>query len=112
MAKTLDFNAIKKRYLTVKLADEKNTTLLVGTPTKAIMSDLMTIQAGLDTLGDDADADAMDDLYRACARVMSRNKAGIEITPEYLEEIFDFEDVMTFFAAYMDFMNELASAKN
>lgn len=113
MAKPLNFNNVKKRYLTVTLADEKNTTLMIGTPTKAIMDDLILLQSSLETLNEDeTNVEASDDLYRACARVMSRNKAGVNITVEYLAEVFDFEDIMIFFNAYMDFISEVTDQKN
>lgn len=111
--KSLNFNNVKKTYLTVTLADENNTTIMIGTPTKAIMDDLVLLQSVLETISeDDANVDATDELYSACAKVMSRNKGGIKISKEFLEEIFDFEDIMIFFNAYMDFITEVTSGKN
>ena len=111
--KSLNFNNVKKTYLTVTLADENNTTIMIGTPTKAIMDDLVLLQSGLETISeDDANVDATDELYSACAKVMSRNKGDIKISKEFLEEIFDFEDIMIFFNAYMDFITEVTSGKN
>ena len=113
MSKVINFNNIKKRYLTVTLADEKNTTLLIGTPTKAIMDELLLLQSSLDVLEEDTtNAEATDTLYEACAKVMSRNKGGVKITAEYLSEIFDFEDIMIFFDAYMNFIGEITNEKN
>jgi len=111
MAKVLDFTKQKKEYLTVKLNDEKKTVLLIGTPTKAILSEFVSIN---DTISEDggADAQAIEDLYRVCAKVMSFNKGGIRITPEYLEDFFDIEDVMIFFNAYGEFMSSVTNAKN
>ena len=111
--KSLNFNNVKKTYLTVTLADENNTTIMIGTPTKAIMDDLVLLQSGLETISeDDANVDATDELYSACAKVMSRNKGGIKISKEFLEEIFDFEDIMILFNAYMDFITEVTSGTN
>lgn len=113
MSKSLNFNNVKKRYLSVTLADENNTTLLIGTPTKALMDDLTSLQDNLETIGDDVDnIEALDDLFASCARIMSRNKGGIKITKEFLEDIFDYEDIMIFFNAYIDFVSELANSKN
>lgn len=110
MAKTLDFTKVKKEYLTVKLNDEKNTVLLIGTPTKAILSEFIAIN---DNIGEDgADSEAINDLYRVCAKVMSFNKCAIKITPEYLSEFFDIEDIMIFFNAYAEFMASITNAKN
>lgn len=113
MAKPLNFNNMKKRYLTVTLTDEKKTTLMIGTPTKAIMDDLVLLQSSLEALNEnEANTEATDDLYRACAKVMSRNKADVKISKEHLEEIFDFEDIVIFFTAYMDFVTEVTGEKN
>ena len=113
MAKTLNFNNIKKSYLTVTLADEKETTLMIGTPTKKVMDDLLLLKSSLEALEEDeTNVDATDDLYAACAKVMSRNKAGVKITKEFLAEIFDFEDILIFFNAYMDFVSEIGNSKN
>lgn len=113
MSKTLNFNNVKKHFFTVTLADEKNTVLMIGTPTKAIMDDLTLLQKSMTTVSDsESNAEATDDLYNACARVMSRNKAGVKITKEFLAEIFDFEDITIFFNAYMDFIDEVIASKN
>ena len=113
MANVLNFNNVKKRYFTVTLPDEQKTTLMIGTPTKAIMDNLILLQSGIETLGEDeTNTEALDDLYAACAKIMSRNKGGVKITTEYLSELFDFEDILLFFNGYMTFLNELTSSKN
>lgn len=113
MAKTLNFNNVKKTYLTVTLADENNTTLMIGTPTKAMMDSLVDLQESLNNVSEDeASTEATGELYSACANLMSRNKAGIKITKDFLENIFDFEDIIIFFNAYMDFITEVTSGKN
>lgn len=113
MAKPLNFNNVKKKYLTVTLADKNNTPIMIGTPTKAIMDDLTLLKSSLETIEDDvSDKEATDDLFAACAKVMSRNKGGVKISKEFLEELFDFEDIMIFFSAYMDFVAEVTGEKN
>ena len=113
MSNTLNFNDLHKRYLTVTLADENETVLMIGTPTKAIMNDIMLLHSSVDAISEDeTDLEALDDLYNACARIMSRNKTGKKITKEYLEELFDFEDIMVFFHAYVDFVTGIANSKN
>lgn len=112
MAKPLNFNNLKKQFLTVTLSDDKATTLLVGTPTKSIMTELICLQESIESMTEDNNTEAMDLLYGACARIMSRNKNGIKIEKEFLEEIFDFEDVIVFIRAYMDFVQEIGASKN
>lgn len=113
MAHTLNFNTIPKKYLTVTLADEKQTTIMIGTPTKTMMTDLISLQtAAIAAEESDPDLDTMDALYTACAKLMSRNKGGIKIEKSFLESIFDFEDIFIFFNAYMEFVTEIANQKN
>lgn len=114
MAKPLNFNTFKKQYLPVTLPDDKNTCLMVGTPTKAILGALMTLQSGLESL-DDSDNftdDVINDFYDATAQILSRNKAGIKITSDYLSKILDFEDIVVLFQTYIDFVSEVTNSKN
>ena len=110
MAKSLDFNKIKKRYLTVTLADENETTLMICTPTKAIMDEFIGMKDSLsaENMGDDA----IDELYEICTKIMNRNKGGIKIAKKDLEEMFDFEDIILFIRSYTDFISELTNSKN
>lgn len=113
MAKTLNFNNVKKQYLTVTLSDEKNTVLMIGTPTKAVMDELYNLRDVLKSVdNDEPDIEVTDDLYNTCAKVMSRNKGGIKITGDYLADIFDYEDIVIFFNAYMGFIDEVLGSKN
>lgn len=110
---SLNFNNLKKHYLSVTLADEKATTLLIGTPTKKAMDELFNLKDSLESFkNDNTNMEALDGLYSACAVVMSRNKAGKEITKEFLEELFDIEDIIIFFESYMDFVGEISDSKN
>lgn len=110
MAKTLDFKALKKQYMTVKLADEKNTTLMISTPTKAILDSFLSMKDNLseENLGDEA----IEELYEIVAKIMSHNKGGIKISKEKIEELFDFEDITVFIRAYTDFISEVTGSKN
>ena len=114
MSNTLNFNTVKKQYLTVTLADEKKTILMIGTPTKKVMSNLLALNESLEDIQEDTEYsdEIMDNLYTSCAKIMSANKAGIEITKDYLEDIFDFEDILIFFNAYMNFIDGISKSKN
>ena len=113
MAKPLNFNTIKKQYWTITLPDKKKTTLMIGTPTGAILEELIAIQ---DTLSDvdesNITADDLKSLHIVCAKVMNRNKGGIVIKGEQLADIFDFEDIKIFMSEYMNFVSEVMSSKN
>ena len=110
MAKTLDFNTLRKQCLTVKLPDEKKTVLMIYTPTKAILDSFLNMK---DNLSDETIEDeAIEELYDVVAKIMSCNKGGKKVTKELVEELFDFEDIIVFIKAYTDFVSEVTSSKN
>lgn len=113
MSKPLNFNKTKKRYLTVTLADENQTTVMVGTPTKRVLSAIISLQDDI-TNAENGEVyeEQLDDMYAICAEIMNHNKMGVKIEKELLEDIFDFDDIMTFFNAYMDFIYEGTAGKN
>lgn len=110
MAKTFDFNTLKKEYLTVRLKDDKKTVLMIGSPTKAILEEFTEINNRI-TYDDGADKEAIEDLYKICAKVMSFNKGGIKVTVNQLAN-YDLEDIMAFFNVYSEYMESVTSAKN
>lgn len=112
MSKTLNFNTMKKQYLTVTLPDEKKTTIMVSTPTKSTMTELIELGDRLSELDQVDNLEIIDSLYDFCARLLSVNKARIEINKEYLEDIFDIEDIVVLFKTYTEFVNGVYKTKN
>ena len=114
MSKPLNFNNVKKRYLTVTLKDKNQTTVMISAPTKRVLSALIGLQDTMREIEEtnDISEETLDELYSLTAEIMSHNKGGIKIDEELLEDIFDFDDIMTFFDAYMDFVNEETAGKN
>lgn len=111
MAAQLNFAKMKKKHLNVTLPDE--TVLMISTPKKKTLKQLVLISENLDSMSEDEiDEDVIDDLYDICAIVMSNNKTRTVITKEQLEDMLDIEDIFTFFNSYMSFIGELASQKN
>lgn len=105
--KALNYQKLKKSYLAVTLID--GTEILIGTPTKKVYDDLKSMS---DLIDDNDNVEAMDELYRVTASVMSRNKEGVKIDKEHLEEIMDIEDIIILYNAYMEFIGELSNQKN
>lgn len=113
MSKPLNFNKTKKRYLTVTLADENQTTVMVCTPTKKVLSAILAIQDDITAAENgEVSEELLDDMYSICADILSHNKMGVKIEKELLDDIFDFEDITIFFNAYMDFIYEGTAGKN
>lgn len=109
MGKALDFNKVKKSFLTVTLPDKDLTTLFILTPTKAIMDEFQLLQ---DSITDESKGEVMDDMYKICAKIMSRNKANIVITPGQLEKCLDVEDLIIFINTYSNFLRGITNQKN
>lgn len=114
MSNVLNFNNVKKSYLTVTFADEKETTIMIGTPTKRVMDNLLILEETFKNVGesDDLNPSIMDELYNACAQIMSNNKTRKPITADMLADLFDFEDIFLFFNSYMDFVSQVTDSKN
>lgn len=110
MAKTLNFNQLKKQYLTITLPDERATVVMVGTPTKAVMDRFIAMQNEL--TGEAMGNEAINELYDICHKILVRNKMGVPITREMVNEMFDFEDIVVFLRSYTEFMNEVTGGKN
>ena len=110
MAKTFDFNKVKPKTMTVTLSDEEKTTLLVTTPNKALMDELVAVY---DNTNDSDEDEISEALYDVSAKIMSRNKQGIVITSEKLTELYeDVETIIAFLEAYSEFIGELTNSKN
>lgn len=110
MAKPLNFNNIKKRYLTVTFADKDNTTIMVGTPTKETIDELTSLADILDD--DDMQNEAIDQMYEICTKIMSHNKTNKKITRAFIDNCMDIEDITLFIRAYTEFIGEITNSKN
>lgn len=111
MSNNFNFNNLKKQFLTTTLPDENNTTIFVLIPSKKLMDDLVHLELTLQNSDTTADA-IIDDLYSLVAKLMSRNKTGVVITKEKLEECVDFEDLLAYFKVYTAFVHKFTNSKN
>ena len=111
MAKSFDFTSVKTPTMSVTLFDEKKIILSVLTPTKKLKDELNDLFSEIETIEDEDIA--IDTLYEFTARVMSRNKQGIEISADKLKALYPDEDyVIAFLKAYVEFINEVKLSKN
>ena len=111
MSNSFNFNSIKKQFLTTTLPDENNTTILVLTPNKKLMDELVHLESTLQNSNAAAET-VIDDLYSLVAKLMSCNKGGVVITKDKLEECVDFEDLIAYFKVYTSFVHNITSSKN
>lgn len=109
MTKALDFNTLKKKVLTITLADEAKTKLLLTTPSKKVIDDLLRVQ---DSLSGEVDDGVINDLYELVTNLFNHNKTGKHVERETVEELMDLEDIIVFIGAYTDFLAEVTNSKN
>ncbi len=105
----LDFTQSSKRVLAVNMID--NQAIRIRMPTKRVFDALLGLRDRLSSLTTD-DAGQLDEIYGLIAIVMSNNLEHREITQDYLSDLFDIEDVQTFFQAYMAFISGVVSDPN
>lgn len=110
--KTLDFTAIKKAALKITFRDD--TRIAIKTPNKKTMEHLVELGKQFDQANDGENGEVIEELYRACADIMSNNREKRKITPEYLEQQveMDLEDLNLFFTAYIEFVSGITEIKN
>lgn len=105
----LDFTQSSKRFLAVNLID--NQAIRVRMPTKRVFDALLGLRDRLTGLTAD-DGGQLDEIFELISVVLSNNLEHQPITSEYLADLFDIEDVQTFFQAYMAFINGIVSDPN
>lgn len=115
MAAMLDLTKIKKAYLPVRLPD--GTVINVGTPNKGMYEELTRIDPILASLKDDNLEDtleAMEITFDYVSRIMSNNREGREITPEYVRNVLEIDGALSVMYAFADFIKakKAAEAKN
>ena len=112
--KVFDLNSIHRPTFVFTFGDEARTQLHVKTPNLNLAKEMQDIAAGTGAaLVNDSD-DFTDVLYQFLSKVLSNNREHITIAAEDLEKKYhmDLESALLTFAAYMDFVTNIATEKN
>ena len=114
MAKTLDFNSMKRPSLRLVMQDEAKTTIDVSTPTEGLVEELTTAMPELDAVLQSGDASMVQAIYDLAARLISCNRSFRQVTAEELRYKYhlNLEDLVIFYSAYLDFIDEVTNSKN
>lgn len=114
MAKTLDFNSIKRPTLPLIMKDDDRTHIDVTVPTEGLVSELIATAPELEAVVKNGDSASIRAVYDLAARLISCNRGEIPVTADDLIEKYnlDLEAIIVFYGAYTDFINEIANAKN
>ena len=100
------FGKLKRSFYTTTLKD--GTVLVVNMPEKRVFERMQSITE----VEEDEDI-KYNDLLTLLAEILSNNKAGKEITTEYLEnEKYDIEEIVEYLKDYWQFVNSLKNNPN
>ena len=114
MAKTLDFNSMKRPILRLVMQDEAKTNIDVSTPTEGLIEELAAATRELDAVLQSGDASMVQAIYDLAARLISCNRNFMKVTAEELRDKYklNLEDLVIFYSAYLDFIDEVTNSKN
>lgn len=114
MAKVLDLNTVERPTLELTLQDKEKTTILVSTPSEALVRELEEVAAEMDALYRRGDKESVDAIYDLAARLISCNRQGLQVTADELRTKYkmSLESAVIFYNAYLEFINELTNEKN
>ena len=114
MAKILDFNSIERPVLELVMRDDNHTHIKVSTPTQFLVEELSAMAPRLDAVLKNGDEGSTEAVYELAAKLLNCNRSFITVTVEELRGKYrmDLESLVVFFGAYVDFLNEIANAKN
>jgi hypothetical protein len=112
--KKLDLNALQRPTLDLTLRDANHTEVHMTLPSTKLIERLLAIAPELSKAAKDADAQTIKVLYGLAADLISTNTDGLTFTAEELRDTYGvrFEDLFFIFPAYIEFVNEVQSAKN
>lgn len=113
MRKTLDFNSIEKPTLELRMKDEARTKITVCTPTQALIEELEANYSSIKEAANGTE-ESIAIMFTLMAKLINCNLEGITVTAEELRDKYDMEfiDALLFFSAYMEFIDDIKTAKN
>ena len=114
MARKIDFNSIVKPMLEITLRDEARTVVHVTTPTEGLVEKLAANADQLRAAVNGGTAEAIKAVFELTAELVNCNLDGIRVTAEELRDKYGLKlfDVIIFFNAYMEFIEDIKNAKN
>ena len=114
MVKTLDFNALERPVLELTLADKDKTVVRAIPPTEELVERLMSASSEMKEVVKEGTADTVRALFELIAELMSCNLDGQTFTAEELRDKYNMKlyEATVFVKTYLEFIQELNSAKN
>lgn len=125
----VNFQKAKRNYMVLTFDDEREEdgkiveyekVIHVGMPKKRVFTALMDMQDIMNKRDEaqtaaeknEANREIIDGLYDLTAKILSGNLKGEQITTEWVEDQFSTEELQSFFAQYVKFVNGEATNPN
>lgn len=114
MARMLDLNALEQPTMELKLRDDARSVFRVIAPSTRLVEKFIEAKAEIADVAKNHDAARIKKLFDLTAEIISCNADYITVTAEELRDKYrlTFGDIVVIFAAYLDFIKEINSAKN
>ncbi len=114
MLKKLDFNALEKPVLEITLRDKAQTVVRITTPTEDMVERFMAMAENVKTLTHDNTGETVKAAYELIAELINCNLDEMTFTAESLRDQYGLKlyDALIFVKVYLEFLQELESAKN
>lgn len=104
----LDLSIYKSRYYQVKL--DENTTINVEPPKRKQLKKIISLTKSI--TNQQLNEEDIDSLYEAAEIALSKNKEGVEFTPERVEDYLNLNALVAFFEGYYSWVTENVNQKN
>ena len=113
MARVLDLNHVQSSIMDLTLQDEARTVVHLDFPTEGLVRELEQMGSELKKI-EKGDRSSVDMIYDLAARLISCNFDYLTITAQELREKYrmNLYGAISFFSAYLTFINELGNEKN
>lgn len=114
MSKVLDFNSLQRPTLEIVMKDDEHTKLHLICPRAGLIERLESGLKELQEVLEKRDSSSIKACYKLAAELFSENDDGVDVTADDLRNKYNlgFEDLIFFFSAYMEFINDFKNAKN
>jgi hypothetical protein len=112
--KIIDFNSYRRPEIVLVMKDKKGTTLHVTTPTAQLVKEFRSNLRELQQTLAQHDDEASRLVYHLAAKLINCNLDGVTVTGEELAKKYglNLEDMAVFYSSYMEFIEEIETAKN
>lgn len=111
MAK-FDFNAISQPTMEITLPDKDHSRLRLTTPSTSLVECLGATSEELEKIFAKKDASTIHQVYQLIAEILNCNLEFREFTADELKNYLNFDHIVAFVLAYMEFLSDVKKAKN